>query len=94
MAKTIPIALAQAPWIEVDGALVAQGLGLELQAFRQLMDERKIAVLCERGTGEDEGLHRASFYYGTRRVRMVLDREGGIVPGSCIAGDMPTKPSL
>ena len=94
MAKTIPIALAQAPQIEVDGALVAQGLGLDVQAFRQLMDERKIAVLCERGTGQDEGLHRASFYHGTRRVRMVLDRDGALVPGSYVAGDMPTKPSL
>jgi hypothetical protein len=36
-------------------------------------------VLCERGTGEDEGLYRASFYIERRRARLVVDRDGRII---------------
>jgi hypothetical protein len=42
-------------------------------------------VLCERGTGADEGLVRASFYIERRRVRLVVDRDGRIL--SPVAGD-------
>ncbi len=71
---------ARAP-IEIDAALVAPALGLDIAAFRELMDRRQITVLCERGTGEDAGSYRASFYYGERRVRLVVDRHGRVVPG-------------
>ncbi len=64
------------PEVEIDAALVADGLGLEVDAFRQLMEQRKISVLCERGTGEDAGLYRATFYHGQRRLRMVVDASG------------------
>jgi hypothetical protein len=42
------------------------------------MDQRRITVLCERGVGEDFGRYRASFYYGDRRVRLVLDAAGSV----------------
>lgn len=64
------------PELEIDGALVARAMGLDVAAFRQLMDDGKIAVLCERGTGEDAGTWRASFYYGGRRARFVVDAQG------------------
>lgn len=64
------------PAIEISGAMVADELGLEVDEFRQLMDVRKIKVLCERGTGEDEGLYRATFYHGDRRARFIVDRHG------------------
>lgn len=67
--------------IEIDAALVAPALGLELDQFRTLMERRQITVLCERGTGEDAGNYRASFYYGERRVRLVVDRYGRVVQG-------------
>lgn len=54
-----------------------------------LMEQRKITVLCELGTGEDAGLYRASFYHEGKRVRLVVDREGNpvgeqdsVMPGS------------
>ncbi|MFC5570235.1 DUF6522 family protein [Lysobacter yangpyeongensis] len=78
----IPIDLldaAPAPPIEIDGARIARGLGLDVATFRQLMADRKITVLCERGTGEDSGFWRASFYHGERRVRVVVDGEGKVV---------------
>ena len=70
------IDVAVNPEVEIDAALVADGLGLEVDEFRRLMEQRKISVLCERGTGEDAGLYRASFYHGQRRVRMVVDASG------------------
>lgn len=79
MRTPIPLALAGPPSIEVDGALVADGLGLDVAAFRRLMDQRRIGVLCERGTGEHAGLYRASFYHGGRRVRLVIDGTGRVV---------------
>lgn len=76
MAGAIPIQLSSARAVEIDGALVARGLGLATDAFRKLMEDRQVTVLCERGTGEDAGLYRASFYYAGKRVRLVVDADG------------------
>lgn len=65
--------------IDIDGALVARTLGLDVAEFRQLMSDGKIAVLCERGTGEDAGHYRTSFYFRDQRARFVLDETGHIV---------------
>lgn len=81
MSKTIPIEVNPSRTVEIDGALVAAGLGLPLADFRQLMDQRSITVLCERGVGEDAGLYRASFYHQGKRVRLVVDADGNPVPG-------------
>lgn len=78
----IPISLQvgpREPSIAVDAARIARGLGLEVAAFRQLMADRKVTVLCERGTGEDTGRWRASFYYDGRRVRLVVDADGTVL---------------
>ena len=79
MPKDIAIELAGAAEIGIDGARVAQGFGLDVDTFRRLMDERVITLLCERGTGEDAGLYRATFYHGTKRARVVVDRQGRFV---------------
>lgn len=76
MSRPIPLQLAGAPSIEVDAALVAAGLGLEVAEFRRLMEIRKVSVLCERGTDADAGLFRASFYHAGRRMRLVVDAMG------------------
>ena len=67
------------PSIEVDSAVVAPGLGLDAAEFKRLLDSGKIRVLCERGTGEDAGNYRASFYLGDRRVRLLLDEAGTLL---------------
>lgn len=80
MAKPIPISLEEhAPAIEIEAALVAEGLGLAPAEFLQLLEDRKITQLCERGTGPDAGLYRASFYYAGKRVRLVVDASGHVV---------------
>ena len=67
------------PNIDIEGALVAERLGLELSEFRQLMADGKITVLCERGTDADAGHYRASFYYGNQRARFIVDDTGHVV---------------
>jgi hypothetical protein len=76
--RRIAIELAPAREIAIDGELVARALGLDVEAFRRLMDDRKIAVLCERGTDADAGLYRATFYLEHRRVRLVVDGDGRV----------------
>ena len=47
--RAIPLELAEeasTPPIEIDGDLVARKLGLQPAEFRQLMVDRKVAVLC------------------------------------------------
>lgn len=64
------------PILEIEAALVANQLQLDVAEFRRLMEQRKITVLCERGIGEDVGTYRASFYYGQRRARLVVGSDG------------------
>lgn len=64
------------PQVEIDAAPVARGLALEPARFRELMEQGRIQLLCERGVGEDAGLYRATFYYEGRRLRMVVDGAG------------------
>jgi len=80
--RTIPLELhddLRQPAIEVDAARVARGLGLQVAWFRKLMDDRRITVLCERGTGEDTGRWRATFYHDDRRLRLVVDAQGNVL---------------
>jgi hypothetical protein len=79
LGKSIPVDLNPTRAVEIDGTLVARGLGLPIEQFRQLMEDRKITLLCERGTGEDAGLYRASFYLDGKRVRLVVDGDGNPV---------------
>lgn len=92
MADRIPLQLVGTPpAIEIDAARVAAGLGLAQAEFRQLMDRRQVTVLCERGTGVDAGRYRASFYYGGRRVRLVVDAQGHVLDGG---GDCVRREAL
>ena len=40
------------------------------------MERQQVTVLCERGTGADAGLYRASFYYEGKRMRLVVNSGG------------------
>ena len=79
MGKTIPVDLNPTFAIEIDAAPVARALGLEEAAFLRLLEQHRISQLCERGTGEDAGLYRASFYHHGKRARVVVDRQGRMI---------------
>ena len=76
MPRSIPIALNPHTEIEIDGDQVAHALGLDSNTFSQLLEQRKISQLCERGTEEHTGLYRASFYYLQKRVRLIVNQQG------------------
>ena len=76
MGNPIPIDVNPSFDIALDPAPVAAALGLSTAEFLRLLETRRISQLCERGTGEDAGLYRASFYRGRTRVRVVLDHAG------------------
>jgi hypothetical protein len=63
----------------VEDDVVAHALGLALDAFRRLMDQHRITVRCEGGSGEDEGLYRATVYYGPRYAKLLVDGGGHMV---------------
>jgi hypothetical protein len=83
----IDIATRPARGIAIDGGIVARALGIAVDAFHRLMAEHHIAVRCERGTGEDEGLYRATFYHGPHVARLVVDRAGHILTPIAIDHD-------
>lgn len=79
MGKSIPLELNPAIEIEIEAAPIATALGLAQEDFLRLLALRKIDQLCERGIDADTGLYRASFYHGTKRARVVVDRQGHFV---------------
>ncbi len=76
MGERIPLTVVPSGDIEIDAAIVAQAFGLDVATFRTLMQQHKVALLCERGTGDDAGRYRASFYLDRRRVRIIVDGAG------------------
>ena len=64
--------------MEIDARVIGAGLGLEPARVQALMQAEKISLLCERGTGEDLGCHRVTFYYAGRRFRILIDATGRI----------------
>lgn len=67
------------PGIEVDAAIVAAGLDLDIDRFRTLMGDGQITHLCERGVDADAGVWRVTFHYQARRVRLVVDAAGNVI---------------
>jgi hypothetical protein len=55
----------------------------------------KITNLCERGGDNDLGLHRLTFFYGNRRLRLVVGPMGNVIWQSKIDfGDHPLPGAL
>ena len=81
--------------IEVDAAVIGEGLKIDPSAVQLLMREAKITSLCERGIAEDAGLMRLTFFYQGRRLRIIVDDTGAILRRSVIDfGDQPLPRSL
>jgi len=59
--------------------MVARALDLAPEAFCKLMDHGHIRTLSERGVGADEGRFRLSFYYRTKRFRIITDASGRMI---------------
>ena len=44
----------------------------------------KIESLCERGLDEDAGRYRLTFFYESRRFRLLVDEEGNVIRHSLV----------
>jgi Family of unknown function (DUF6522) len=81
--------------VQVDAAVIAEGLGISLPLLQEQMQAGKITSLFERGIDADRGRHRLTFFSEHRRFRLVLDERGAIVQRSTLNfGDSPLPASV
>jgi hypothetical protein len=70
--------------IEVDAAIIAEGLGMALPRFREEMQAGRITSVVERGVDTDLGRHRLTFFSAHRRFRLIVDQHGLILQRSAL----------
>jgi hypothetical protein len=70
--------------VQIDAAIVAEGLGLTLSLLREEMRAGRITSVAERGIDADHGRHRLSFFSEHRRLRIVVDETGAIIQRSAV----------
>ncbi|WP_249130057.1 DUF6522 family protein [Bradyrhizobium sp. AUGA SZCCT0283] len=70
--------------VQIDAAIVAEGLGLAPSLLQEEMRAGRITSLAERGVDADSGRHRLTFFSEHRRFRVVVDETGAIVQRSAV----------
>lgn len=81
--------------IGLDAALIAADLGLDCPGVLEAMRVGRLTAVCERGTDEDRGRYRVTFYHGNTRLRLTVDADGQIVERSVSRlHPIPRKPSM
>jgi len=81
--------------IEVDAAIIGEGLGLAPSKVQDAMRRGAITSLCERGSGADAGRYRLTFFHKGRRLRLVVDEHGRLIQRSAVDfGDRPLATTL
>ena len=70
--------------VQIDAAIVAEGLGLAPSLLRQEMRAGRVTSLAERGVDTDAGRHRLTFFSEHRRFRVVIDESGAIIQRSAV----------
>jgi len=81
--------------VQVDAAVIAEGLGIAVPALRKQMRAGKITSLFERGIDADNGRHRVTFFSEHRRLRLVVDERGAILQRSTLNfGNSPLPASV
>jgi hypothetical protein len=77
--------------VQVDAAVIGQGLGLDPALVHDRMRANEITSVCERGVDEDAGRYRLTFFHGSRRFRVIFDENGNVLRRSTINfGDRAT----
>jgi hypothetical protein len=81
--------------VQVDAAIIAEGLGIAVPTLRKQMQAGKITSLFERGIDADNGRHRVTFFSEHRRLRLVVDERGAILQRSTLNfGNLPLPASV
>lgn len=70
--------------LQVEAALVADGLGVTTSLLHKQMIEGRVTSLFERGIDEDAGRSRLTFFSESCRFRLVFDEAGQILKRSTI----------
>jgi hypothetical protein len=70
--------------VEIDAAVVAEGLGIDLPRLQERMRAGKITSVSETGVDEDKGRYRLTFFSEHRRFRLVADESGSIIQRSTL----------
>ncbi len=70
--------------VQIDAAIVAEGLGLTPSLLQGEMRAGRITSLAERGIDADSGRHRLTFFSEHRRFRVVVDDTGAILQRSSV----------
>ena len=70
--------------VQIDAAIVAEGLGLTPSLLQREMRAGRITSLAERGIDADSGRHRLTFFSEHRRFRVVVDDSGAILQRSSV----------
>lgn len=70
--------------VQIDAAIVADGLGLALSRLQKEMRAGRITSFAERGIDGDGGRHRLTFFSEHRRFRVVVDATGAIIQRSAV----------
>lgn len=63
----------------IDASLVAEGLRLQPDAVPKMLQDGSITGCLEQGVGEDEGRFRLTFWYGSLRFRIIVDKSGRVL---------------
>jgi len=68
----------------VDAEVIGRALGIDQSLVQPLIREGKITTLSEHGIGDDAGTHRITFFYQSRRARLIVSEQGRIIRRSSI----------
>jgi hypothetical protein len=66
----------------IDATIIAAGFAIPARLVQPLMRKRTITSLCERGIDADAGNVRLTFFYGRRRLCLVVDTAGNVIERS------------
>jgi hypothetical protein len=70
--------------LKVDATIIGESLAIEPARVQDLMREGAITSLCERGIDDDAGRYRLTFFYESKRFRLIVDEAGNVVQRSTV----------
>lgn len=76
----------------IDASILSELLSVPASRVQDLMRQKEITSLCERGEGEHEGQYRLTFFHKGRRARLNVDELGMVIRRSVIDFDNRSLP--
>ena len=70
--------------VHIDATINAEGLGIGPALLQAGMRDGAITGVCERGTDEDAGRYRLTFFHESRRLRLVVDEACNVIQRSMV----------